>query len=200
MILTYHKVLEKFDGENNATSLLSFEKQIKSLKGKTVVSLADYDMHNKNHIVLSFDDGYSSIHSHVAPILNTLGYPFEIFIVKDFFDQGENGNGAFMDREALKMCVNLGGHIQYHTKTHPKLTEIEDREKLEEEIKVPDEIKNIDPKGFEYFAYPFWQYNDRILNIVKKYYKGARSGNGYATNSIYAMDSIRMCDSTKLEF
>ena len=85
----------------------------------------------------------------------------------------------------------MGGRLQYHSRTHPRLETIKDMETLKEEIKVPEHLKKLDPKGFKFFAYPFWTYNTDVINVVKKYFQGARSGNGYANGTIYALDSER---------
>jgi len=91
----------------------------------------------------------------------------------------------------LKKITANGGRLEYHSKSHPRLETIKDMDILEDEIKPPEEMKALDPKGFKYFAYPFWTYNDDVINIVKKYFHGARSGNGHANGTVYAMDSER---------
>jgi hypothetical protein len=71
---------------------------------------------------------------------------------------------------------------------------------LEEEIIVPENIKLLDNKGFQWFAYPSWRWNNKVMDIVKRYYKGARSGNGFAKNNeIYALDSIKIQNNSNIK-
>ena len=81
---------------------------------------------------------------------------------------------------------------------HKLLTEIINEKELLDELICPDWLKEIDLKGFKYLAYPFWRYNDNIIDIIQKYYIGARSGNGFSNNTQYAMDSIKVTSKTNI--
>ena len=63
---------------------------------------------------------------------------------------------------------------------------------LEEEIICPEYLKEIDKDGFKHFAYPYWLFNKQIKEIVQKYYTSARSGNGFADNTNYGLDSFKV--------
>ena len=162
-----------------------------SLIKRKVVYLENYNPNDKNHIVITFDDGYKEIVKYALPILKFFNYPFEVFLVSDFLDAAEQGNKDYCNKNDLRKITQNRGRLQYHSKTHPRLNIIDDLNVLEKEIKIPDSLKELDPNGFKFFAYPYWTYNDKVINIVKKYYHGARSGNGYANGTIYAMDSER---------
>jgi len=191
MILTYHKI-KPFPGKDPiAAGLSAFFWKMLSLVSKKVVYLENYNPDDEKQIVITFDDGYKEVIKYALPVLKLFKYPFELFIVANFFFEAENGNVNYLNRSDLEIITANGGRLQYHTKSHPRLETIRDLDILEEEIKPPEEMKVLDPNGFKYFAYPFWTYNDNVINVVKKYYHGARSGNGYANSTVYAMDSER---------
>lgn len=192
MILVYHDIAVKSNHEN-VVDIFHFFLQMLSLKisGKKVVPLKEYSIKG-NNIVIAFDDGYYHQKKYALPVLKFFNFPFELFICEDIVNLANNGNKKRLTSENLKYMVKNGAHLQYHTKSHPHLWEIDDSEKLKEEIICPQWLKDMDKNGFEYLAYPSWQYNEKVLNIVKQYYKGARSGNGYGDNSQFAMNSIKI--------
>lgn len=197
MILLYHNI--KLKNENKQTiNIYNFTKHMFSLQDKTVVYLEDYDASNPNHVVITFDDGYKEILYYALPILRHFKYPFEVFVVGKFYEYAQEGNTAFLDREDLKEIIKAGGRLQYHTKTHPHLEEISNEQELIEEIIVPDEIKSLDSNGFNYFAYPCCTYSPKVIEIVKKHYKGARSGKGLGNDNPYCMESLYMMNETEI--
>jgi len=191
MILTYHKI-KLFSGYDSiAIGFFDFFLKMLSLKRKEIVYLDSYNPDDKNQIVITFDDGYKEIIKYAIPVLKFFNYPFEVFLVSDFFDAAEQGNKDYCNKNDIKKIIKNGGRLQYHSKTHPHLDKIDNLEILKDEIKVPEHLIKLDPKGFNFFAYPFWSYNDNVISIVKNYFQGARSGNGFANNTVYAMDSER---------
>ncbi|GHV96305.1 hypothetical protein AGMMS50293_26250 [Spirochaetia bacterium] len=162
-----------------------------SIRKKNVVHLNNYNPDDENQVVITFDDGYKEIIKYALPVLKYFNYPFEIFLVGNFLEEAEKGNNNYLDKNDLEKIRQNGGRLQYHSKTHPHLETISDSTILEDEIKTPDMLKMLDPEGFTWFAYPFWTYNNDVIAIVRKYYHGARSGNGHANGTVYAMDSKR---------
>ena len=191
-IYVYHKV-NWYKNDENTVSLFKFLFQmiILKLKKEKVVPLNEYN-NNGDSIVLTFDDGDKTICKYVAPILNLLKFPYEIFVCDNFVSLAENGNSDYLNVSDLKSLVKNGAHIQYHSKSHIDLTQLLSETEILSEIICPDYIKDIDKDGCSFFAYPYWKNNTKLKNIISKYYTGARSGNGYADNSCYSMDSIKM--------
>lgn len=190
MIFTYHKI-SFLKSDKSTVNLWNFIRQMFEARKYKVVFLKDYDINDKNQIVLRFDDGYKSVLKYAVPVLKFFGYPFEVFIVEKFYDKEEKGDKNFMDKKDLKEVIKAGGRLQYHTKSHPDLSLIEDKEKLKLEIICPEYLKALDKNGFEFLAYPFWKHNCETMKIIQENYKGACSGNGFAENTDYSMDGIR---------
>lgn len=70
----------------------------------------------------------------------------------------------YCDWDQIMDLVKQGAKLGWHTKTHRDLTTLD-------EIEIEDEVKP--PFPMEYFAYPYARYDDRVVSIVKKYYKYA---------------------------
>jgi peptidoglycan/xylan/chitin deacetylase (PgdA/CDA1 family) len=170
------------------------------LRKYEVVTLGNYNPNNPRQVVLRFDDGYKGVVKYALPILKFFNYPFEVFIVEKYYNIGNKGNKTFMNREDLGKILKNNGHLQYHTKTHPDLTTISDEKTLREEIICPNHIKILDEAGFNFFAYPYWKYNTKILKIVRDNYQGGLSGNGFATqHDHFALDCIKTDSKTRFK-
>lgn len=171
----YHHVNKKAE-DTITVDIFKFAKDMLSISDKEVVYLDDYDPLNSNQVVITFDDGYKDVLLYALPILKKFKYPFEIFLVGNFYNGAQKGNINFLNKEELEYLKKHGGRLQYHTKSHPHLEEISDCEKLETEIKPPENMLQLDENGFNYFAYPFCTFNNKVIEITKKYYKSACSG------------------------
>lgn len=188
MIYTYHIVKSKINDTITITPWRFFLDMLK-LMNKQVIYLEDYDTNNQNQVVITFDDGYINFKKYALPILKIFRYPFELFVVGDWV--GKNG---FLSQDDLKEIVSVGGRLEYHTKTHANLEELKTNEEIFEEISVPENLKELDKKGFHFLAYPFWKYNENVIRIARDvcHYKGALSGNGYGDNSNnFALNRIK---------
>ncbi len=175
MILLYHKI----DPENKTewwVSVDAFYRQLVQLSGKKVVYLDDYDPSNPDHVVITFDGIYTNILKYAAPLLKKFNYPFELFITEDYigksniFDEPEPAC-SFASVQDLENLIKLGGRLQWHSKTHIDVTTLSG-DLIEREIVVPEQFKQIDKKGFKWYAYAYGRFDKRAQEIVKKHYKG----------------------------
>ena len=177
MILLYHKIyLESpsawwVDADN-------FYRQMYELQNKKVVLLDDYDPSADSQVVITFDGIYKNVLEYAAPILNKFNYPFELFIVGDYVGK----DNQFDDKEPyaklatiddLAKLVQMGGRLQWHTKTHPDMSGFQDISEIKQEISVPQHLLAIDPKGFKWFAFPYGNYTPELLPEVKKRFRGS---------------------------
>lgn len=83
------------------------------------------------------------------------------------FDEGMPFE-RYCDWDQIMDLVNQGAKLGWHTRTHKDLTTLDEIE-IEEEVKPPFQM--------EHFAYPYGRYDQRVINIVKKYFK-----KGYAVD------------------
>ncbi len=177
MILMYHKV-----HPNSPTIwwvlVNDFYRQMSELSSREVVYLSDYDVNNLKHVVITFDGIYKNVLEYAMPILKHFNYPFELFLTSDYigldnqFDIIEP-NAPFTTEDELKELVKNGGRLQWHTQSHMNLREVTDLKIIEKELTIPENIKLLDQNGFNWFAYPHGEFNEVVLEQVKKKFKGA---------------------------
>lgn len=186
MILMYHKVHPDSPSMWWVT-VNNFYRQMAELKNKDVVYLDDYDPLNKNQAVITFDGIYTNVLEYALPILKYFNYPFELFFTSDYlglnndFDTVEP-KANFVGTKELMELVRQGGRLQWHTKSHINLKNVSDVNQIKDELTIPEELKLLDPNGFNWFAYPHGEFNDLVVQEVKKCFKGALScnqGNSY---------------------
>ena len=180
MILMYHKV-DIITPSRWWVTVEQFQKQIDALKeGFEFVYLDDYDPEQRSQVVLTFDDAYESVCNHAFPILKKSKLPFEVFVIGDLlgrwneFDQGEIMT-RFCSMEQLEAITGGGGRIQWHTKSHPRLTLVDDAE-IERQLEINDELKNaFDAPHFRWFSYPYGLHDERVVQAVQTKLSGAVS-------------------------
>src|SRR5690348_8363959 len=130
MILMYHKV-DIITPNYLWVSVKRFQEQIDSLKGRDVVYLDEFERENKSQVVITFDDAYENVYRHAFPILRRRRLPFEIFVISSVLS-GWNDFDApevmtrFCSREQLQEMAHGGGRIQWHTRSHRRMTKLSD--------------------------------------------------------------------------
>lgn len=193
MILLYHKIYPESPTKWWVT-VNNFWRQMEELRRYKVVPLDEYNPSDPTHVSITFDGVYENVFTYAFPILKKFGYPFELFIVGAYigeenkFDQTTEPSVRFVSIEQLKKMVNNGGHLQWHSWSHKPLNELKNIQEIEKEIIIPKFIKEIDPHGFKWFAYPHGDFNDIILNFIKNYFKGALSCHQGNDANIYCLN------------
>ena len=79
------------------------------------------------------------------------------------FDQPLEPPARFANKEQLRKMVQEGGRLQWHSRTHKDLTRVDSPSLREEELAVPVEFREMDPKGFHWFAYPHGKHTPEII-------------------------------------
>lgn len=192
MILMYHKVAPDsptmwwVDVDN-------FYQQLHALRDRHVVYLDDYDPTNPDHVVITFDGVYRNIHEFAAPLLQRFGFPFELFIsgqhigASNDFDSIEP-KAEFAGLEELASMVAMGGRLQWHSHSHINLKGVRDPEAIASELDVADDLRQLDPSGFRWFAYPHGDFDSDLKEAVKNRFVGALSCNQGTDTDRYALN------------
>lgn len=173
MIYTYHKINKPIQ---DTTTILphKFFIDMLGLIGKKVVHLDEYNPNDPKNVALTFDDGTRDFLKYALPILKFFHYPYELCIVEDFV---KDKSGYFLNEEDLKNLVKQGARLQYHSKSHKDLTTLQTEEEILQELVCPEELKQLDPDGFKFFIYPFWNYNATTERLATQNgYKAGLSG------------------------
>lgn len=201
MILMYHKVHPETPTKW-WVSVDAFWQQMEQLRRYHVVFLDQYNPEDPTHACITFDGVYENVYQFAVPILRKFGYPFELFITSSTigrfneFDQKEEPPARFASREQLKKCVEAGGRLQWHTVTHPDCTTL-DATALEYELSVPPDLRESDPQGFGWFAYPYGKHNEAVVSEVKRRFRGALSCVAGNDTDRYQLNRIEVTSETR---
>lgn len=180
-----------------------FYRQLSEISSKKVVYLDQYDPQNPDHVVITFDGVYDNVLEFAAPLLKKFNYPFELFVTGKYigkdnsFDVGE-APAQFATVDQLKQLVKMGGRLQWHTMTHPKLDEITDTKKIKKELTVPTKLKQLDKKGFKWFAYPHSVFNQETKQIASQMFKGSLSVIHGNDSDMNALNRLTVMNDTKI--
>ncbi|PIY79930.1 MAG: hypothetical protein COY81_00365 [Candidatus Pacebacteria bacterium CG_4_10_14_0_8_um_filter_43_12] len=202
MILMYHKVHPDSPSMWWVT-VDQFYRQLSELQAKTVVYLDDYDLKNPDQVVITFDGVYDNVLYYAAPLLKKFGYPFELFITGDYvgknnrFDVGE-APATFASIQQLTELVKLGGRLQWHTRSHPKLDQITDLGMIKKELSIPAKLKNLDPKGCKWLAYPHSVFNSETKKIAHQMFKGSLSVIHGSDDDLDALNRVTVLNDTSI--
>jgi len=183
-------------------SVDNFYRQMLELGSRKVVYLDNYNPKDPNQFVITFDGVYKNVLEYALPILREFGYPFELFISSDYlgknnsFDQPEP-LAEFVTLEDLNLLVERNGRLQWHTKSHPDLIKERDISNIILELEIPLHLKKIDPKGFNWFAYPYGNFNQIVIQEVRKRFVGGLSCHQGNDTDIYCLNRITVTNKTK---
>lgn len=173
-ILIYHSI-DEYKGHGSRELYVTpknFEKQMMYLRdhGYTLLTFDRWDDMNKvdKPIFITFDDGYKNnlnafeiFHNLKKPNFNPTA---TIFVISDFI-----GRSNRLSKSDIKMMSDSGIiSFQSHTATHPDLTKIINYEYELKESR--DKVQKITGKPVIALAYPYGNYNSKVIEETKKYY------------------------------
>lgn len=169
-ILTYHTVgglaYEDALGLHHI-SVKNFSQQMSLLRQYSVVSLMKNNLiaSNKTSVSITFDDGYLDNLTVAAPILESMGYPFTVFVTTDFIKNRVKG---FLDPCTLKELASVDGvTIGAHGVRHCHLTQVspdEAKSELENSKKYLEDLLGLPVSAV---AYPYGDINQPVRDLVE---------------------------------
>jgi peptidoglycan/xylan/chitin deacetylase (PgdA/CDA1 family) len=65
-------------------------------------------------IVITIDDGWKSVYTNAYPVLKEFGYPFTLFLYKNYIDGGGKALTSAMIQEMMKNGATIGSHSVSH--------------------------------------------------------------------------------------
>lgn len=142
---------------------------------------------NQGIVSLNFDDGLKSQYNIAFKEMQKYNYKGTLFLIAKL--KSFEGKELMSFREAREM-QNNGWEIGSHTLHHPNLTMLSNEE-MREELKKSKEI--LENEGFEIktIAFPYGEYNRKVIDETKKYYAAARPVKGWF-NSIKNPDTYSL--------
>ena len=123
-ILGYHDFSETSPETAMRMHTSKFRKQMEVIRqlGITVISLDDFiawkngekEIPEKS-ILLTLDDGWKSVYTDAFPILKEFGYPFTLYLYKNYID----GGGKALTTPMIKEMIAAGATLGSHSTSHP---------------------------------------------------------------------------------
>lgn len=123
-VLGYHDFSETERETAMRIRTSKFRDQMDALRtlGITVIPMADFiawkngekEIPEKS-AVITMDDGWKSVYTDAFPVLKEMGYPFTIYLYKDYVD----GGGKALTTAMIKEMMANGATIGSHSTTHP---------------------------------------------------------------------------------
>jgi peptidoglycan/xylan/chitin deacetylase (PgdA/CDA1 family) len=150
--------------------------------------------------VVTFDDGYQSVHQEALPVLRHCGMSATVFLTT-----GEKGIAKSSDRlpslsnrtmlslKEVKEMQSCGIEFGAHTLTHPDLTSLPPGQAKAEISEARAILEDTLSAPIACFAYPYGRYDRRIREIVQRYFACACSDHlGLVTerSDLYGLERV----------
>lgn len=194
-VLCYHRFITAKDGKKGPSEfhlpVTEFEWQMQYLKdqGITPVSMEQLKAYwfdgkplPERPVLLTFDDGFESIHEQAYPVVKKFGYPAVLFAYTDFIRWGnpetppkdakkKKKNEVSLKLSAIEEMLKNGWTIESHTKSHMNLGKEKDKRapaayqkllaaELNEPLGYIESKFSVRPKCL---AYPYGVFNEEVL-------------------------------------
>ncbi|NDJ22171.1 polysaccharide deacetylase family protein [Nostoc sp. B(2019)] len=138
---------------------------------------------NRKPIMISFDDGYKTVHTNLLPILYKLEKKYGkkakivLFINPGTLASQKNADSTHLGCQELREGFKKGFYdIQSHGMNHKNLTNLPRHQLVNELLQARTELRkctqdlDIEQKVASHFAYPYGAYNKKVKDYVSKYY------------------------------
>jgi len=181
VILLYHHVAEDTPA-STSISPANFEAHLRYLRDNNfkvipldqmIDSLRSGQSLPDKSVVITFDDGYSSIFDEAFPLLQSYGYPFTLFLSTEPIDAGLSN---YITWDQVRQMSTAGVIIANHMVDHPYMLEARDNEsapqrlaRLEEDLlKAEQRIEAQTGQSHRYLAYPYGEYEPAIKSLLEE--------------------------------
>lgn len=200
LVLCYHALSERWP-TSLAVTPARFERQVSSLlrrgyRGVTFSEAVGGGQQGDKVLAVTFDDAFRSVADEALPILSRLGLPGTVFVPTDFPD-GDGllrwpGIDGWLDSpyrpelgalswDDLRRLGAAGWEIGSHTRSHPRLTQLDD-DRLRHELRGSREIcQERTGRPCVSLAYPYGDVDPRVVRAAEE--AGYRSAGGLPVRS-----------------
>ncbi|MBM3666213.1 MAG: polysaccharide deacetylase family protein [Actinobacteria bacterium] len=135
----------------------------------------------RRSLVVSFDDGYASVLEHAVPIMRELDLPGTIFVPTDFVGApgpmrwpgiDEWSEGPFreelrcLDWDQLRGLRDAGWEVGSHTRSHPRLSRLQDDALLAELAGSRDRLREELGGDRRSLAFPYGDEDERVQRLA----------------------------------
>jgi peptidoglycan/xylan/chitin deacetylase (PgdA/CDA1 family) len=180
LVLCYHAISDRWPADLAVTHT-QFERQLRYLIGRGyrgATFTAALTQHARGRtLVVTFDDAFRSVREVAFPVLNRLGLPATIFAPTAFVGSDRPMAWSGIDHwigtphdaellplswEDLRDLAGAGWEVGSHSRTHPRLTELEHAELARELSGSKQECQQHLERPCTSIAYPFGDVDGRV--------------------------------------
>jgi peptidoglycan/xylan/chitin deacetylase (PgdA/CDA1 family) len=181
LVLGYHAVSESWRSVLSVTPA-NLERQLISLvrqgyRGARFHEAVTSPAAGKT-VVVTFDDAYRSVRELALPILERLGLPGTVFVptlfargdqlaswpgVDVYLDGPDQHELAVMSWQELAGLASMGWEVGSHTRSHPRLTQLESEDLIEELRGAREDCERHLGRACHALAYPYGETDTRVV-------------------------------------
>ena len=176
-ILTYHKITERREFGINTVHPASFENQMRSLReaGYQTVTFDDISKGTipDKAIIITFDDGYTSVYDKAFPILKSLDFKAVVFIISGYIGRENTWDAnlagitfSHLDASQIKLLSQENFEIGSHGVSHRALPYLREPQIVYELEKSREELSGLIEKPVRTIAYPFGIQNKSVQEMA----------------------------------
>jgi peptidoglycan/xylan/chitin deacetylase (PgdA/CDA1 family) len=186
LIICYHAVSDSFPASMSLPAG-QLEAQVGSLvdRGYRPATFSDAVRSDSNGPTLSvtFDDGYRSVSEAALPVLSRLGVPATVFVPTAFMGSRQPMTWPGIDRwlstgherelvpmgwKELETLSNEGWEIGSHTRSHPRLTRVDDSQLKQELESSRGTLEERLDAPCTAIAYPYGDVDRRVARAAQE--------------------------------
>jgi peptidoglycan/xylan/chitin deacetylase (PgdA/CDA1 family) len=183
--LNYHKVAEIPPGirhPENYVRPAQFRSQLRLLRaaGFESITVSDYLAYRRGElelprkpVMLTFDDGYRSNYDIALRIVREHAFTATVFLVSGMiggtnaWDTGE-AQEPLLDMREIRELQDDGIEFQSHTRTHPSLPSLSDKQVLDELKGSKSDLEQMLAKPVDAIAYPWSRHDVRVERLAEE--------------------------------
>ena len=191
-ILTYHSIDKSGSVISTAPDVFRQQMEFLNTAGYRAITLSDLiSAFNENKdvspetVVLTFDDGFQNFYTTAFPVLDEFGFKATVFLVTDYCGKFNDwsGNPPELPRSAMLSWEQVGElsrhgiEIGVHTRTHPDLTRLSEKDAIAEMAESKSTLEDMLGREAMTFAYPYGKHNSQVRQIAESSFAAACSTN-----------------------
>jgi peptidoglycan/xylan/chitin deacetylase (PgdA/CDA1 family) len=182
LVLCYHAISERWSAMLSVTPG-QLERQLewivrRGYRGATFSEAIGFPAPASKTVVITFDDAFRSVKELAFPVLHRLGFPGTVYAPTQYVEAGaplawpgtEHWLGgpheeqlAPMSWSELEHLADAGWEVGSHTRTHPRLTELDDHALADELAGSREECERALGRPCRSVSYPYGDHDERVI-------------------------------------
>jgi peptidoglycan/xylan/chitin deacetylase (PgdA/CDA1 family) len=191
-ILYYHQVPDQAPLREQIQAFKEAGRTIVPL-GPAVAALRGEAPGPERPLVLTFDDGWATQFTHAAPVLQAARVQATFFVITRYL----GGSPGYMTWDQVRALKERGHEVESHTQNHADLVALRARDEGAAVAEVWESLAVLENRlgrSRRLFAYPNGRWDERVVALVARLYRGAAATGGGALQAqerLYALRRIK---------